>query len=305
MVQTHTMRAGAPMTDTASSIRDSKPATRNSPARTHVESDLCCIECEYNLRTLAVTGNCPECNRPVSDSIEANRLENPMDKWLRNVGAGAHHLYWAIAAAFAASLVMVGLIMTGISAIPDVATRLAQDVFGVVVAVTVSIVAGISLLGWILVTSTPPDEARLSRWPHMAARWGLAVAFSVGMFVEVLIPNQHVIATPFIFGVFLSVLGLIVQLRNIAQWANNSALRKRLAFLAWTWVVVALMSLMGAAFADSAMRSRRLWVDILEAASLATLLVFVFATFVLLRQCREAILAARASRELAEAHRDA
>jgi uncharacterized repeat protein (TIGR04138 family) len=36
----------------------------------NVPCDLPCAECGYNLRTLAIDGNCPECNCPVAKSIQ-------------------------------------------------------------------------------------------------------------------------------------------------------------------------------------------------------------------------------------------
>ncbi|HYE20153.1 MAG TPA: hypothetical protein VEA69_17025, partial [Tepidisphaeraceae bacterium] len=34
-----------------------------------IDRDLACVGCGYNLRTMPVTGRCPECARAVADSV--------------------------------------------------------------------------------------------------------------------------------------------------------------------------------------------------------------------------------------------
>jgi hypothetical protein len=47
----------------------------SAPARTSsaVDSDMTCARCDYNLRTLPLDGNCPECGLSVTESIDKNR----------------------------------------------------------------------------------------------------------------------------------------------------------------------------------------------------------------------------------------
>ncbi len=47
----------------------------------HVSSDIYCVTCEYNLRTLPLTGRCPECNTKVSSSL--NRKPPELNRRLR------------------------------------------------------------------------------------------------------------------------------------------------------------------------------------------------------------------------------
>jgi len=42
---------------------------------THVTSDIPCVGCGYNLRTLATQGSCPECGKPVQTSISLAGLK--------------------------------------------------------------------------------------------------------------------------------------------------------------------------------------------------------------------------------------
>ena len=54
---------------------DAASARTAAPAR-EIDHDLSCANCEYNLRGLPPSGRCPECNAPISESLEAavNRL---------------------------------------------------------------------------------------------------------------------------------------------------------------------------------------------------------------------------------------
>jgi Zn finger protein HypA/HybF involved in hydrogenase expression len=47
----------------------------------HVPVDAPCVQCDYNLRSLAATGNCPECGTPVACSVPVG-IDAP---WLINV----------------------------------------------------------------------------------------------------------------------------------------------------------------------------------------------------------------------------
>jgi len=49
-----------------------EPSSSSPP--THIAIDLPCVGCGYNLRTLSVTGLCPECARAVADSLPPVQL---------------------------------------------------------------------------------------------------------------------------------------------------------------------------------------------------------------------------------------
>lgn len=52
-------------------------------ARMEVNRDVPCVHCTYNLRTLPIAGLCPECGKPVVDSLQRNNLYFADLKWLR------------------------------------------------------------------------------------------------------------------------------------------------------------------------------------------------------------------------------
>jgi len=51
----------------------------------HVVSDVPCVRCKYNLRTLPADGCCPECAEPVSGSICRAELAGADPVWLKRV----------------------------------------------------------------------------------------------------------------------------------------------------------------------------------------------------------------------------
>lgn len=60
-----------------------------------------CIECHFILYTLPVDGVCPECGRPVRESIRGNQLKDSDVEWLKSVRSG---LGWMALAVFIGAL---------------------------------------------------------------------------------------------------------------------------------------------------------------------------------------------------------
>lgn len=56
---------------------------------TIVETDIVCRRCGYNLRGLAETGSCPECDSPVRRSLEGDLLRNGDPAWVSTLANGA------------------------------------------------------------------------------------------------------------------------------------------------------------------------------------------------------------------------
>jgi uncharacterized membrane protein YhdT len=61
-------------------ISPSRPPILDGTGRVAV--DLKCLNCGYNLRTQPVTGRCPECGHPVSESTRDPRLSRADPKWV-------------------------------------------------------------------------------------------------------------------------------------------------------------------------------------------------------------------------------
>jgi len=57
-----------------------------------IDTDLCCVSCGYNLRTLAPNAICPECAFPVRQSIMDRHGADL--KWLRSIHRGLTVLFF-------------------------------------------------------------------------------------------------------------------------------------------------------------------------------------------------------------------
>lgn len=63
------MRKHTDEADTADRPPAEPPARGASPAPLHIDNDLPCYKCGYNLRTLQQDASCPECGTPVRNSV--------------------------------------------------------------------------------------------------------------------------------------------------------------------------------------------------------------------------------------------
>ena len=81
-------------------------------ATEQVATDQPCLSCGYNLRTLAVSGVCPECGLAVSETLEHALAHADLD-WLKTVKEGTNALAWT--SVFVLVLVLVAL---GLSLVP-------------------------------------------------------------------------------------------------------------------------------------------------------------------------------------------
>ncbi len=101
----------------------------------HVAGDQPCVHCRYDLRTLAAGGLCPECGRPVADSLRRSDFECAPVAWLRELASGAKWLMLACMATLVSLLMALGSALGSRSGGPGFETLLACDmVLGAILA---------------------------------------------------------------------------------------------------------------------------------------------------------------------------
>jgi hypothetical protein len=83
----------------------------NAGPDTHVQGDLRCAECGYNLRTLAYTAGCPECGMSVLVSARGDRLAAAPAAWLERLSRGAWWLRLSVL--IACPVVYLGAAVSG------------------------------------------------------------------------------------------------------------------------------------------------------------------------------------------------
>jgi hypothetical protein len=74
-----------------------------------IRLDLPCLSCGYNLRSLHLLGQCPECGAPIRKTVEAH-IVGSVD-WVQRLDRGASYLVSAIGTLLAAA----GLLIVGVS----------------------------------------------------------------------------------------------------------------------------------------------------------------------------------------------
>ncbi len=58
--------------------------------------DLPCISCGYNLRSLPMSGRCPECNSAIESALHHGWLMFADPQWLRRLRSGVTFALWAV-----------------------------------------------------------------------------------------------------------------------------------------------------------------------------------------------------------------
>jgi hypothetical protein len=156
---------------TAGTSVNAIPAQRSAPAPAAgavdaLVSDVPCMACGYNLRTQSPAGVCPECGRPVRETLDFPHLRRGAPRWLTSLVDSTILLLLAVpllacAAAFAS------------------ASR--DDVWG---AVTVAAAWGLCWFSFWMLTRPEPDarpdrRARARAWAMRAFATGPFVAFAM------------------------------------------------------------------------------------------------------------------------------
>lgn len=126
---------------------DSPAAPVNAEAR--IAIDLPCLKCGYDLRTLELTGLCPECGKPVAESTTVY-LSRPCE-WLNSVGDAAD-LLGAVWFTLSGVLSLIG-IAAGLSGTP------AMFVGALLLAMLFVVLCGI-----LLIALTRPEPGCARPW---------------------------------------------------------------------------------------------------------------------------------------------
>lgn len=211
-----------------------------------VSRDVPCIECEYNTRTLAFDGRCPECNTPVATTLDAH-ISIP-HQWLERVARGVTLLMLGVALLLIFTLLILGeslgLKLHFGSASP---------------AVLLFPGAGFSLAGLLLATVKAPPALpdRCSLSPRRGVRLMLAVACAG---VVLIIPvaasgwNIGVLAELAGFAVLLALLPLFFlrHLARIAQLVGSSSRARALRVGGWVTLAMNPALIVSAAWLDRA-----------------------------------------------------
>lgn len=131
MARSESDGSAAPSVESTCTAKPSPPPSTASS----VQTDLYCIRCEYNLRTLPVDSVCPECSCPVLLSVSSDAEAD----WLKRVGRGLTLMY-----ASAVGLSLVALFWTAVSMLDiQVSFAFYQPLYIVTLLIGACLVVGI------------------------------------------------------------------------------------------------------------------------------------------------------------------
>ncbi|MEN0021222.1 MAG: hypothetical protein AAF747_10095 [Planctomycetota bacterium] len=149
---------------------------------------LLCRGCEYDLLGLSRSSACPECGKPIVETLRGDYLQYADQAWLGTISRGiSRHVLWPFA-------LMLGLLLFGVGwAASNAAVGVRTYELAYQIAGTVVIVVGGGLLcatpvlliwGWWRFTTPEPGRAEQQRSVQKRARVGLIVtAASTALYV--------------------------------------------------------------------------------------------------------------------------
>lgn len=203
--------------------------------RGFIAADVPCLGCAYDLRGLAPTGNCPECNAPIASSVSGNLLRLAPVEWLRDLRSGL--LLLIIATAGVPALIAFFLFLVPLKQHSEVFAALLSFLLLECIGATGTFLAtGTGSAGSTtqLATSSARHSARVAAIVHV----GAALIFSVTVLVDP--PGQR---APYILlcgSLSLFVLTFGILSSNFLLHLSTLLRRTRATNLAQTAVGVAL-----------------------------------------------------------------
>lgn len=210
----------------------------------HVHANLPCIQCGYNLRTLAHDGRCPECGTPVAVTLQDQALAGASPAELTALADCSASLTMALTAfALSAAVAVACAQLTNIVRVRDL----------VLIAAWVTAVTSLVVLCWLLIiiqrlARLAPDARGTSKMlsPRALLRnWaGGALGLTALGTIAVLVDASGFAACAMTPAALVSALGLPILLGSIlerlARGANDVDLARRFSGLTGLHLVIAL-----------------------------------------------------------------
>lgn len=210
-------------------------ATRaDNPARDddgRLDTDLTCIQCEYNLRGQLPEGTCPECGAPVAESMRSDRLSQANPHWLRKLRRSTT---WLMLGGFSVLLFSCfnggsWAVFTGSGSLPrliGLAVNFAQ--------------AALFCIGYWLLTEPEPGVLRprlsrpITRWT-MIPGYALSIPALLFEFAQdpVLIISYRVLQIVSGVAVFAGFCASLIYLRHLARRIPHTGLAKQTSIVIW------------------------------------------------------------------------
>jgi hypothetical protein len=252
-----------------------------------VVADLLCRRCQYNLRTLALAGRCPECGLSVGFSAQGDRLCFSDPAWVLAVRRGALFILAGIAVTVLGIALTVGVTML---------EGEGRDVSGVVAsAVGLGAFVLFFVGGWLL---TVPDPSGLGEDRYGTSRKVIRVTLLIGAAGQLVDlveegfsvdPSLHLMLR-LVWGLaaLTGLVGTFAELHYIAKLAAripDETTVKRANFLKWALVGAIGLFFVGG-FCAAALAGAVGAGCVVFVALLGVIVLFVMYLFMLIRLAR-------------------
>jgi len=206
-----------------------------------VATDLTCVHCSYNLRTLRFDAACPECGMPVFNSLGVDELRFCDPRWLGRLRRGINIVLISVLASIVVGA-LGGLfaVIAGLGGVPSTTLRL-------ILALPSISGYALVLIGAFYITSPKPDEPAGERTNRIGGimRGLFLISFALTV-VSVSIVNPFAMLTggsisrwsfslamaqSLLYGV--AAIGTLIVLARVAVLGRRPGLRKLGRVLAW------------------------------------------------------------------------
>lgn len=224
-----------------------------------VKQGATCLGCSYDLGGLNNSGACPECGKPIIQSLRGNYLQYADPEWFETLIRGSRMTargFWiAIAGLMSVALLMIISLVSSVALTlsPKGFNELALAILTAVAVVTIPLASIWSCVGWFILTAPEPQRSQqLSDGPRRASRYSLIawILFAVVTVSLYLIALQHPLLMP--SNSLMMVFAIHTFISSCFFWSSMTYIRdlaNRLPSLplfrharGWRWMLLALTS---------------------------------------------------------------
>ena len=222
-----------------------------------VKQGAACLGCSYDLGGLNNSGACPECGKPIIESLRGNYLQYADPEWFETLIRGSRMTargFWiAIAALICVALLMIISLMYSVALTlsPKGFYELALAILTGVAVVTIPLASIWSCVGWLILTAREPGLVlRRKELPRIISRCSAVAWLALPAIIvfDMTLLNLYLMMYIFrsIFVVFVLYLIIsncfftssMIYIRDLACRIPDSGLSKRTHRLRWELVIM-------------------------------------------------------------------
>lgn len=198
-----------------------------SPAQAEVRTPAAptpCVHCAYDLRGLNSDSSCPECGKPVADSLRGQLLQFASREYIRTIRRGHSYVLNGILLLIVLTVVMMAMTIASRAAAPPAGTASSwssSTLSGIdfLAEVGMTAVSFLIMFGYWLATEPDPGFTGLEKpdASRIVVRWAVAIQAATQLLSLLLkVAGPRILTSPILTGLsiavyFVSMLAWVVQ----------------------------------------------------------------------------------------------